>query len=194
MIWRSNARTMSTQIHARLWDEAKGFYVDRDMDGHFSNVLAVSGFLPLLLDDIPAAHTQRLVNWLNHPQAFTAPFPVPSVALNDPEWSTDLWRGATWINYNYLVYLGLAKQGYTDLAARLRSKTLEMVNKYYQRYGVLFEFFDARDIVPPVACDRKGPRVEPYDIRRKMDSIRDYHWTAALTAAMLFSPSNSTEV
>jgi hypothetical protein len=50
---------------------------------------------------------------------------------------------------------------------------------------VLFEFFDATDKRPPTQCDRKGLHQEPYDIYRKMDSIRDYHWTAALTALLL---------
>jgi hypothetical protein len=54
-----------------------------------------------------------------------------------------------------------------------------------QTNGVVFEFYDAQDQVPPVACDRKGPHREPYDIRQKTDPIRDYHWTAALTARLL---------
>ena len=50
---------------------------------------------------------------------------------------------------------------------------------------MVFEFYDAQDKIPPPACDRKGPHREPYDIRVKMDSIRDYHWTAALVVAFL---------
>ncbi|MEK6793373.1 MAG: hypothetical protein AABZ39_01255, partial [Spirochaetota bacterium] len=48
-----------------------------------------------------------------------------------------------------------------------------------------FEFYDAKDGVPTMRCDRKGPTTSVYDIRKKMDSIRDYHWTAALTFCML---------
>ncbi len=67
----------------------------------------------------------------------------------------------------------------------LAQKTIAYVGKYYDEYGVLFEFFDATDRRPPVACERKGARREPYNIRVKMDLIRDYHWPAALTALML---------
>lgn len=43
----------------------------------------------------------------------------------------------------------------------------------------------SRDAVPPTQCERKGPPITPYNIRCKSDSIRDYHWSAALTACLL---------
>jgi hypothetical protein len=98
-----------------------------------------------------------------------------------------MWRGATWINLNYLIALGLKQQGFSDEARWLAKRTIHYVEHYYRRYGVLFEFFDAKDERPPPDCDRKGPRVGLYDIRRKYDSIRDYHWTAALVACLLLS-------
>jgi len=183
--WLTRSRALSQQIHACLWDERAGFYCDRDMDGNLSPALAVSGFLPLLLEDIPTERVDRLVVALQNPNLFDCAFPVPSVSLSDPNWSTDMWRGATWLNLNYLIICGLRQQGKQQAARRLADTTIAMVDKYYREYGVLFEFFDARDAVPPVACDRKGPRVEPYDIRHKMDSIRDYHFTAALVACLL---------
>ncbi|MBN1977071.1 MAG: hypothetical protein JW918_06685 [Anaerolineae bacterium] len=183
--WRRRSRAMSVRVHGCLWDEGDGFYYDRDMDGRRSRVRAVSGFFPLLLDDVPPERVDRLVQVLMDPEWFNAPFPAPSVALCEPTWSTDMWRGATWVNTNYLIILGLARHGRAAEAAWLAEKTIAYVRKYYERFGVLFEFFDARDSVPPSACARKGLRVEPYDIRRKMDAIRDYHWTAALTARLL---------
>ncbi|MBN1936995.1 MAG: hypothetical protein JW934_20205 [Anaerolineae bacterium] len=184
--WWTQAQVMSRAIHALLWDEEKGFYFDRDFDDRPTLSQAVTGFLPLLLDDIPPERVERLVGWLNDPAAFDAPFPVPSIAISAPEWGTDMWRGATWINFDYLIVKGLEKQGRVDEAARLAGKVIAFVEKYYARYGVILEFYDAKDELPPIHCDRKGPYREPYNIRRKMDSIRDYHWSAALTAALLW--------
>ena len=194
-MWQARSDEMAQQIHTLLWDPVQRFYCDRELgngggtEGELSPVKAVSGFLPLLLDTIPAEHVDGLAGHLSNPDTFDSAFPVSSVSLDEPSWSTDMWRGATWINFNYLVVLGLVKHRRLDVAERLKSRWLEHVTKYYEQYGVLFEFYDARDVKPPVACDRKGSRRRPYDIRRKMDSIRDYHWTAALTARLLFGAS-----
>jgi hypothetical protein len=50
---------------------------------------------------------------------------------------------------------------------------------------VVFEFYDAKDQLPPWHCARKGPHRGVYVFRQKYDSIRDYHWTAAITACLL---------
>jgi glycogen debranching enzyme len=184
-LWLERSSKISSQIHTDLWDEKDGFYYDRMLDGSWSQVAAVSGFFPLLLPDLLPRRVDRLLKWLQDPQQFAAAFPVPSVALSHPAWSTDLWRGGTWVNTNYLVIEGLRRHGRREEARDLAKKTIHYIMKYYEQYGVLFEFFDAKDKVPPPACDRKGKRIEPYDIRVKMDSIRDYHWTAALVACLL---------
>lgn len=184
-LWESRSRRISEQIHALLWDEQSGFYYDAEMGGRLSEVAAVSGLLPLLLDDIPTERVGRLTDKLSDSAWFDTAFPLPSVAVSDPRWCTDMWRGAAWINFNYLAIKGLLKQGKKVEAQRLICSTVAGVVKYYEQYGVLFEFFDAQDHLPPAQCDRKGAHQEPFDIRRKMDSIRDYHWTAALTARLL---------
>jgi neutral trehalase len=177
---------MRERIHRLLWNPAQDIYCDRRMDGTLSDVKAVSGFLPLLLPDLPAERRDALLRHLSDPETFDTAFPIPSVSVDDPAWSTDMWRGATWFNLDYLVREGLKRHGFEDAADSLEQAMLYYVNLYYERYGVLFEFYDAKDEVPPVACDRKGARREPYDLRSKMDSIRDYHWTAALTVDLLF--------
>jgi hypothetical protein len=106
--------------------------------------------------------------------------PIPSVALDEPTWSTDMWRGAAWINMNYMTIIGLRRHGRRETADWLAERTLAFVRDAYERHGVLFEFFDARGQRPPMACDRKGPVSGVYDIRARYEVIRDYHWTAAL--------------
>ncbi|MGC9393580.1 MAG: amylo-alpha-1,6-glucosidase [Anaerolineae bacterium] len=185
VVWEERAAAMRHAIHTLLWDDESGFYYDRDFDGCLSSVMAVTGFLPLLLEDIPVSRVDRLIDHLKDPATFGTAFPIPSVTASDPRWSTDMWRGATWINLNYLVIRGLRLHQRRAEADWLTGLTIAHVGKYYERCGVLFEFFDAKDERPPTQCDRKGPHQEPYDIYRKMDSIRDYHWTAALTALLL---------
>jgi len=188
--WRARSEAISKKIHTHLWDEESGFYYDADLDGNLFTCQAVTGFLPLLLDDIPSDHVEELVRKLKDPSLFNTAFPIPSIAISDPSWSTDMWQGATWVNTNYLVTIGLLKQGKRAEARWLTDKTIAHVRKYYEQFGVTFEFYDAKDEIPPVYCDRKGKHQEPYDIRNKIDSVRDYHWTAALTAVYFLKQNN----
>jgi len=185
--WRDRSQQMAGRIHELLWDADIGLYTDRDLDGQLTGVKAVSGFLPLLLGHVAPDRVDALAAHAANPETFGAAFPLPSASLDEPTWSTDMWRGATWINLNWLAIQGFRRCHRPDVAADLAQKTVDMVERYYGEYGVLFEFYDARDERPPLACDRKGPRQEPYDIRHKVDSIRDYHWTAALVADLLLS-------
>ncbi len=180
ILWRERSQATAAAIQARLWNPEQHFYCDRDMDGHFIPVRAVSGFMPLLLDGVPSERVDALERALLDPTAFGATCPIPSVALDEPTWSTDMWRGASWINMNYMTILGLQRHGRDATARRLTEHTLAFVREAYERYGVLFEFYDASGQRPPMACDRKGPVSGRYDIRSKYEVIRDYHWTAAL--------------
>lgn len=183
--WRAASKAMAGRVIAGLWDDTDGFFYDKKLDGRFSKVKAVSGFLPLLLADAKEAQVDRLVAMLRHPEQFGAAYPVPSLALSEPAWGTDMWRGPTWINMNYMIVQGLRLHDRHEEADALADRTIELVRRYYERYGVIFEYYDAKDERPPTACDRKGPSAGPYDIRSKVDSIRDYHWSAALTACLL---------
>ncbi|WP_409345053.1 amylo-alpha-1,6-glucosidase [Paenibacillus sp. MBLB4367] len=187
--WRSRSEAVSAAVHRELWDETEGFYFDRHMDGRMSAVKAVSGFLPLLLDDLPQVRIDRLVAMLRDPRHFGTAFPVPTVARSDSSFGTDMWRGPVWICMNYMIAEGLRKHGRKEEAERLSRMTVAAVAKNYERYGVVFEYFDAEDRVAPPSCYRKGPPRETYDIRRKLETIRDFHWSAALTACLLMDPA-----
>ncbi|WP_330999636.1 amylo-alpha-1,6-glucosidase [Cohnella fermenti] len=189
LVWEQSALKMEKEILETLWDDEDGFFYDRRFDGSFSKVLAVSGFVPLLLDGIREDQIDRLVKWMKDERHFQTQYPLPSLAISEPTWSTDMWRGPVWINLNYLIILGLRKHKRYEEADFLSERTIELVQTYYEQYGVTFEYYDSADGRPPIACDRKGPRQLPYDIRQKYDSIRDYHWTAALTACLLWPAS-----
>jgi len=179
--WKTQATQMSQQIYAELWSSNDGLYIDKPVDNNITidTVEASSGFLPLLLPDIPQEHVTKLVETLTDSTKFWSAFPVPSVSLDHPTWSTDMWRGSTWLNFNYLIMLGLQKQGQHEIANELRQKSIDMVHKYYEECGVLFEFYDATDEHEPFALGRKGAYQPPYDFRQKYHTIRDFHWTAA---------------
>ena len=81
-----------------------------------------------------------------------------------------------WINTNYHVVLALAQRGLQAEAKALARQTISIVQKYYLKFGVVFEFYDSLDQEDPRTLLRKGVRT---------GGVRDYHWTAALTLKLI---------
>ncbi|MBV9604968.1 MAG: hypothetical protein JO027_07675 [Solirubrobacterales bacterium] len=87
---------------------------------------------PLALPDLPEPIGRRLVEeHLLDPDRFWLPVPPPSVANTEPSFSTRedgflwirrYWRGPTWINAAWLVWLGLVRLGYRESADHLAQR------------------------------------------------------------------------
>jgi glycogen debranching enzyme len=110
----------------RLWDAAAGtFWAQRH--GRRIDVRTPFNLYPLLTGRMPPEIADRLVAHLTDPRQFWTPFPVATVARDDPRFDPlRMWRGPTWVNINYLLIEGLERIGRVDIARDLRRKTLEM--------------------------------------------------------------------
>jgi neutral trehalase len=173
-------------INSTLWCEEDGFYYDYDItDNCFSKVKSVSSFLPLFSGVCNDTQAKLLVDSLLNPNEFGTEFPVPSIAVNDATFGTDMWRGPVWINYNYMILKGLASYGYEELSQELKNKTLSVINEWYRHTGTVFEFYDSENHIPPYCFNRKGEVFNPYDFRVKYQTIRDYGWSITLAFDLL---------
>ena len=173
------------RINALLWDDRDGLYYDRFADGRLTHVASVASVLPLWAGICPPERAARLVAALTDPARFWTALPVPSIARNAPQYDTDMWRGCSWLNLDYFLWIGLRRYGYAAEATELRRRVLAAVRKWYLRHGTVFEFYDADDALSPYELKRKGPPVLPPDWRKHMHSISDYHWSAAFTRLFL---------
>ena len=133
----------------RLWDERRGLFVDRAEPGGIRpGALTWTALAPLALPDLPEAIGRRLVeeHLLNESEFLTAVAP-PSVAASEPSYEPGghrgplrrYWRGPTWVNSAWLVWLGLRRLGYEQAAARLAAGVIGAV----EREG-LREYYDPR--------------------------------------------------
>jgi Mannosylglycerate hydrolase MGH1-like glycoside hydrolase domain len=108
-----------------------------------------SALSPLALPDLPEEIGRRLIEeHLLDPAQFWLPVPPPSVPANERSFSLRdtvlpglrrYWRGPTWINAAWLVWLGLVRLGYEDRAAELvaavsSSIASEGLREYYHPY------------------------------------------------------------
>jgi mannosylglycerate hydrolase MGH1-like protein len=105
---------------------------------------------PLALPDLPEEIGRRLVEeHLLDERRFWLPVPPPSVPPTEPSYSTRedhgflwirrYWRGPTWINAAWMVWLGLRRLGYLEqadtLAERIGAAVLANgLREYYHPY------------------------------------------------------------
>ncbi|HEX2266458.1 MAG TPA: hypothetical protein VHH14_09260 [Solirubrobacterales bacterium] len=134
----------------RLWDERRGLFLDEAQPGgERLQTLTWASLAPLALPDLPEAIGRRLVEeHLLDEREFLTPVAPPSVAVGERGYEPGgghgpirrYWRGPTWVNSAWLVWIGLRRLGYEAEAERLAAGVIGAV----AREG-LREYYDPRD-------------------------------------------------
>jgi len=126
-LWTRRSEAMLKRMLEAMWDPQAGLFWARK-DGVYLPVRTPFNLFPLLTGRLPKEVCSSLVRRLTDPQQFWPRYPIPTVALDDPNYDPNqMWRGPTWINVNYLLIEGLRRSGYPELAGELRRRTLEMI-------------------------------------------------------------------
>jgi mannosylglycerate hydrolase MGH1-like protein len=133
----------------RLWDESRGMFLDEAQpSGLRPTIETWAALAPLALPDLPDAIGRRLVEeHLLDRGRFWLPIPPPSVSAAEPSfepgrgsgWKRRYWRGPTWVNAAWLLWIGLLRLGYQaeadEMALRLSQVVLrEGLREYYNPY------------------------------------------------------------
>lgn len=131
-------------INDKFWDETSGFYYAFDLRSNKRIPIKVSsGFMPLFAGVASSEQAASLVKHLT--QSFMkndAWFACASCAFDEPSFNPlKYWRGPVWINVNWMIYHGLKKYGFPDMASRIKKDSMELV----ERHGC-FEYFDPRPV------------------------------------------------
>ena len=147
--YEEHARRLTKQINDVFWDEKDGFYYDRnEKTGERIRIKSVAGFFPLWAGIAPPERAARLVKeHLMNPKEFWSKYPVPSYALNEPDFYEGTrngecnWRGDTWIPANYMIFHGLKRYGFEKEAKLLAEKTQELA---LARNAVTREYYESQ--------------------------------------------------
>lgn len=183
--WAKEHAELKKKIIEQMYDAESGAFYDRLFNGELTKVLTPVSFLPLFTRLCTADQASRMVQRLTNEEELWTKAPIASISRKHPTYSTDMWRGGVWLNYNYFIIKGLKEYGYKELAESLREKTLKMVEKWYEKTGCVFEFYDPNDEVAPYYCDRKGKQPKTPDWRKHVHSIADYNWSACFTLLLI---------
>ncbi len=142
--------SLTERIMERLYDERSGLFhpLARPAPSR-EPALTWTALSPLALPDLPEDIGRGLVErYLLDPKQFWLPVPPSSVSAADPTFSTRdrnlyraqlYWRGPTWINSAWLVWLGLIRLGYEEPARVLTDRLTHVVatqglREYYNPY------------------------------------------------------------
>jgi hypothetical protein len=131
-------------------DEPRGLFVPRSRPAPRRLLpVTIAALSPLALPDLPQEIGRRLVEeHLLDPSRFWTPVAPPSVSAAEPGFSVRdagvlgvrrYWRGPTWVNAAWLVWLGLLRLGYEEPAATLAQRLAWAIvtsglREYYNAY------------------------------------------------------------
>jgi glycogen debranching enzyme len=137
--------SLAEAMNEHLWDEDRGMYVDRFWDGRLSKRLAASNFYPLVAGIAPADRAERMLDTLVNTKKFWGRFVLPSISRDDPAFNDQqYWRGTIWPPTNYLVYQGLKRYHFDEVAAALAERSVELFLGSWRRDRVCRENYDSR--------------------------------------------------
>ena len=142
--------SLTPAIVERMYDEDSGLFWPIARPGPQRRPsLTWAALAPLALPDLPEAIGRRLVEeHLLDPGQFWLPVAPPSVSATEAAFSPGsrylrrarrLWRGPTWINSAWLVWLGLLRLGYREQAEELAGRVAGAIaanglHEYYNPY------------------------------------------------------------
>jgi mannosylglycerate hydrolase MGH1-like protein len=147
--------SITPAIVDRLHDPPRGLFLDRvrrHRNGRVTEeavpVETWTALAPLALPDLPEEIGRRLVEeHLLDDERFWLPVPPPSVSAAEPSFQAGrakgifraYWRGPAWVNTAWLLWLGVRRLGYLDIADELARRVIAAVDReglheYYNPY------------------------------------------------------------
>jgi putative isomerase len=144
-IFLEEYRRLSSLMNEKMWNDQTGMYHDLFWDGTFSDNMDPSNFFPMLAGIASEERAERMIETLTDTTKFWGKYIIPTVSRDNPVFPEQhYWRGSSWPPTNYLIYQGLKKYRYDQLAAEYAWKSMEMVMKNYRNSGGCYEHYDTR--------------------------------------------------
>ena len=127
-------------INDLCWNEDHQFYFDL---GYGKQIIRyhIGSYWALLADIVPASNQEGLVSHLSDVKKFNSLVPVPSLALDDPDFSSDgkYWRGSSWHPTTYVVIKGLEANGFKEKAKEISIKNVEANLELFKKTKTFWE-------------------------------------------------------
>jgi glycogen debranching enzyme len=127
-----------------LWDDECGMYVDRFWNGRRSTRLSASNFYPLVAGVPDRRRAERMIETLLEPSKFWGPHVVPTISRDDPAFADQqYWRGTIWPPPNYLIYQGLRRYQFDEVAGELAARSVDLFLRSWRDFQLCRENYDS---------------------------------------------------
>ncbi|MEQ8665505.1 MAG: trehalase family glycosidase [Rhodospirillales bacterium] len=138
--------SLKIRIDDWLWDDARGVYANRMLDGAFVPSIAPTSFYPLVAGIGTDAQVDRMIaGYLDDPDKFGGEYGLPSVTRDDPAYGDNVyWRGRIWGPLNFWVHRGLQRMGRQREATALAEKSWRVFEQGW-RYRLCGENYNAEN-------------------------------------------------
>lgn len=114
------AKALNARIAEHLWDPERKVFANRLWSGKFVRSIAPPSFYPLLSGAARPDQAEAMVAMLSDARKFGGQWMLASVTRDDPAFVDNVyWRGRVWPPLNFLVYQGLKRAGYPEMATKL---------------------------------------------------------------------------
>ncbi|MFP2994727.1 trehalase family glycosidase [Spongiivirga sp. MCCC 1A20706] len=156
------------QMNKKLFDEDLNAYVYYDLrNKKHIRLISSSSFTPLFAGIPSKKDAENLVNTLvsrfgGEDRYLCASFDPTSTHFRPKKY----WRGPVWINLNWILFRGLKRYEFKDLARRVKEDSVQLVSK-----NGYYEYFDCRK--------------EVLDSGNGAYGGNNFSWSAALLIDML---------
>jgi putative isomerase len=125
--WRKQLVALKKQIDATFYDNTRGFYYDRLMDGQWIIAEGPEGWMPLWAGLSSPQQAGLVLEMMQKKGKFNTAVPLPTLAADHPKFdpTKGYWRGPVWLDQVYFGLNGLHRYGYHNEARYFLYKLLE---------------------------------------------------------------------
>jgi hypothetical protein len=119
---------MKQLIREKLWNEPDGIYENRFWSGQFSKHLSPTNFYPLFAGIATPEQAKRMIEeHLLNTKEFWGTYVAPTIARNDAAFPDQFyWRGDIWGPTNYMLYEGINRYGFDNVALEYAQKSYNL--------------------------------------------------------------------
>jgi neutral trehalase len=143
--YREAWRQLRDRMNETLWNGDRGLYLDRKWSGEWSSRVAASNFLPFVAGIPEEDQPLRMIETLTDPHWFWGDHVLPTISRNDPAFGEQqYWRGTIWPPMNYLVYQGIKRYGFDELAGEMAQRSVALFLRSWREYQLCRENYDSR--------------------------------------------------